>query len=434
MKKVITYGTFDLFHKGHYNILKRAKELGDYLIVGVTSESYDIERGKLNVRDSLLARMRNVEKTGFADEIIVEEYQGQKINDIRLHAIDTFVVGSDWRGKFDYLNEYCEVVYLERTKNISSTQIRESRGRIFDVGIVSDTSDDGGLIKEALYVSGVHVKSACFLGQENLALIKEGFNLDSCYSDYSSFLEAVDIVYINTKLEKRLGLVEEAVSMGKHVIVEPPFTLDLSASDKVFSLAKTRGVVVTERLTLAFLRAFTQLAWFLHGGIVGDIVSARFTRSSTGSQLGELLGMRYASVYAILKIMNASVSDSGFKVDARKIRDAYEMVILSQGKSTALLEVGLDMELDDGLVIFGTEGRIRVPDDWWNIGYFEILTFGERHPKRYSFNFEGNGFRYLLQDLLISIDLKRSETTKLSFDDMRNAVVAMKKIEGYGDE
>ena len=88
MKKVITYGTFDLFHEGHYNILKRAKALGDYLIVGVTSESYDIERGKLNVRDSLLKRIENVRRTGFADEIIIEEYQGQKLSDIIKYKVD----------------------------------------------------------------------------------------------------------------------------------------------------------------------------------------------------------------------------------------------------------------------------------------------------------------------------------------------------------
>lgn len=434
MKKVITYGTFDLFHKGHYNILKRAKELGDYLIVGVTGESYDIERGKLNVRDSLLTRIRNVEKSGFADEIIVEEYQGQKINDIRLYEIDTFVVGSDWRGKFDYLSEYCEVVYLERTKNISSTQIRESSGRVLDVGIVADAPDDGGLIKEALYVSGVHVKSMCSSNRKTLALMRERFDLDAYYSDYSDFLKAVDVVYVNTDIEKRLELVERAVSMGKHVIAEPPFTLDPAAAERIFALAGERGAVVTERLTLAFLRAFTQLVWFLHGGIIGEIVSARFSRSAVGSQMDELLGMKYALAYAALKVMNTSVSSDDFRVVARKVRDAYEVVVLSRGDSVALLEVGSGAELDDGLVVFGTDGRIRVPGDWWNIGYFEILASGDPHPKRYSFNFEGNGFRYLLQDLLISIDLDRVEVTKLSFSDIRNAILAMVRIGDCGDE
>ena len=108
MKKVITYGTFDLFHIGHLNLLKRAKELGDYLIVGVTSESYDRSRGKLNVRQSLAERMDNVKRTELADEIIVEEYKGQKIEDIQKYNVDIFVIGSDWKGKFDYLKKYCE--------------------------------------------------------------------------------------------------------------------------------------------------------------------------------------------------------------------------------------------------------------------------------------------------------------------------------------
>ena len=105
MKKVITYGTFDLFHKGHYNILKRAKEYGDYLIVGVTGETYDIGRGKLSVHDSLATRIENVKNTGLVDEIIVEEYLGQKIGDLIKYDIDYFVIGDDWKGKFDFLKE-----------------------------------------------------------------------------------------------------------------------------------------------------------------------------------------------------------------------------------------------------------------------------------------------------------------------------------------
>lgn len=112
MKKVITYGTFDLFHFGHQNLLKRAKELGDYLIVGVTSEDFDINRGKLNVQQSLMERIKNVKESGYADEIIVEEYEGQKIDDIQKYNVDIFAIGSDWLGNFDYLKEYCKVVYL----------------------------------------------------------------------------------------------------------------------------------------------------------------------------------------------------------------------------------------------------------------------------------------------------------------------------------
>ena len=142
MKKVITYGTFDLFHQGHYNILKRAKEQGDYLIVGVTGESYDMERGKLSVRDSLVTRIENVKKTGFADKIIIEEYLGQKIHDVIEYDIDVLVIGSDWKGKFDHLQKYCQVVYLERTKNISSTQLREQNNPIYKLGIATDSVHD----------------------------------------------------------------------------------------------------------------------------------------------------------------------------------------------------------------------------------------------------------------------------------------------------
>ena len=105
MTTIITYGTFDLLHEGHLNILRRAKALGTQLIVGVTSEDYDISRGKLNVSQPLLERIENVKKTGLADKIIVEEYLGQKIHDIKEYNVDKFVIGSDWFGKFDYLRK-----------------------------------------------------------------------------------------------------------------------------------------------------------------------------------------------------------------------------------------------------------------------------------------------------------------------------------------
>ena len=135
MKKVITYGTYDLLHQGHVNLLKRAKELGDYLIVGVTNDSFDRERGKLNVRNNVLERVDAVRDTGLADQIIIEDYIGQKIDDIQKYDVDVFAIGSDWEGKFDYLKEYCEVVYLPRTEGISSTMLRSESEEVVSIGV-----------------------------------------------------------------------------------------------------------------------------------------------------------------------------------------------------------------------------------------------------------------------------------------------------------
>ena len=127
MIKVITYGTYDLLHYGHIRLLERAKALGDYLIVGVTADDFDKTRGKINVQQPLEERIAAVRATGLADEIIVEEYEGQKIDDIRRLGVDVFTVGSDWIGYFDYLNEYCRVEYLPRTEGVSSSEIRAER-------------------------------------------------------------------------------------------------------------------------------------------------------------------------------------------------------------------------------------------------------------------------------------------------------------------
>lgn len=140
MIKVITYGTFDLLHYGHIRLLERAKALGDYLIVGVTSDDFDKARGKINVRQSLIERIEAVKSAHIADEVIIEEYEGQKIDDVRKYGIDIFAIGSDWKGKFDYLDSYCKVVYLPRTEGVSSSKIRAEKRKI-KIGVVGENSD-----------------------------------------------------------------------------------------------------------------------------------------------------------------------------------------------------------------------------------------------------------------------------------------------------
>ena len=208
MKKVITYGTYDLFHEGHYNLLKNAKALGDYLIVGVTSDYFDKSRGKFNVRDSLMKRIDNVRATGFADEIIVEEYFGQKIDDIKHFNIDIFTVGSDWEGYFDYLNEYCEVKYLPRTQGVSSTQLRNSDN--LKLGIIGNESILDRFLDESKFVSGIEI----------IGVYSEVDTIDSTYksNQYSTLKQYasiddmildVDAVYINLPLNKRDLVIEQ---------------------------------------------------------------------------------------------------------------------------------------------------------------------------------------------------------------------------------
>ena len=212
MKRVITYGTFDLLHQGHINILKRAKALGDYLVVGVTREEYDLSRGKLNVKQSLIERIENVKSTGLADLIIVEEYTGQKVRDIKKYNIDTFVIGSDWYGKFDYLKDFCEVVYLERTKGISSTDLRNNANKILKLGVVGNGRIAKRFIKESKYVSGIDVDYVYGRNEENLKSFTEQFNLNSYYTNYDEFLSKGfeyiinDYIKRNCFLEKDLNV------------------------------------------------------------------------------------------------------------------------------------------------------------------------------------------------------------------------------------
>ena len=413
MKKVITYGTFDLFHEGHYNILKRAKALGDYLIVGVTSESYDIERGKLNVRDSLLKRIENVRRTGFADEIIIEEYQGQKLSDIIKYKVDLLVLGSDWRGKFDYLKNYCDVVYLERTKNISSTKLR-GEGTTYTVGVVTDNDQDNGIVWETKYVSGLHVESFC-----------DKYELDSYYSveadngewqqGFDCFLSQVDIVYIKTEQPKREKYIRRSLELGKYVISDAPMTNNKEKLKDLFALAAARHVLLVEKINLVYLRAFNQLVWQTHSALVGDIVCVKCSISQDHFEGGRSFSeTAVLPLCAIIKILGRNYQE----VNSNVVKDRsgnciYDMITMKYQDALATIEIGTTVDVEDEFVVIGTKGRVTIPGDWWNTGYFEAKIDDSKGLKRYCFNFEGNGLRYLLQELLIMISDERTECTRL---------------------
>lgn len=409
MRTVITYGTFDLFHKGHYNILKRAKDEGDYLIVAVTGEKYDNERGKLSVQDSLATRIKNVNDTGFADKIIVEEYLGQKISDILKYNVDVLVIGSDWKGKFDHLKKYCEVKYLERTKDISSTQLREETLSIFRLGIVTDDLYDNGSVLESKVVSGIHVESVYSSDSKLAEEFSSKFELNEGYSDFDDFLDNIDIIYIKVKGSERAKYVRKAIEAGKHVITDVPFTMDAGEANELKNIAKEKGLVLKENISMLYQDAFMQLIWMARGNLIGDIINMRCVISKKQFSNGSSFDIKELAFYplcAFTKVLGISYEDFSVKtVKDSNDETVYANLEIPFGNSVATAEIYLDVDVDvtTGMSIIGTNGSIFVPDDWWHVGYFKVRQPGEEKAKRYSSNFDGNGFRYLIQNALSEI-------------------------------
>jgi glycerol-3-phosphate cytidylyltransferase len=435
MKKVITYGTFDFFHKGHRSIIERAKAMGDYLIVAVTGENYDHERGKLNVHDSLLTRIENVRNTGLADEIIVEEYQGQKLGDIAKYDIDVLVVGSDWTGKFDYLKRYCDVVYLERTKDVSSTQLREKNSDLHRIGIITDSPCDGDIISESRFVSGLDVVSVFAENGDEAADFREKYELGVSYGneELAAFFDASDIVYVHTARQDRFAYAKQAIENNKHVILDFPVSGRREMAT-LFDLAEANGVIVSVRIPLAHLRTFQQLLSLVHAGLIGHVLRIDCAMPLSAS----LEDAAATCLFVFTKLLGSAVETLRCDHVQSLVRTAQrgEDAVVTLDRITAIYperiataEISTSEWTESSMHILGTRGRIEVPDRWWNMAYFRADIQGEEGPKRYSINTEGPGFRYLLLDLLLMITEGRTEEARLSNEE---SLKLMEILEGAG--
>ncbi|MBQ7774101.1 MAG: Gfo/Idh/MocA family oxidoreductase, partial [Bacteroidales bacterium] len=276
MIKVITYGTYDLLHQGHLNLLKRAKELGDYLIVGVTSDSFDRGRGKLNVRNNVLERVEAVKATGYADEIIIEDYIGQKIDDIQKYNVDIFAIGSDWEGQFDYLNEYTKVVYLPRTKGISSTMLRARSTSEVRVGIIGCGRVARRFPSEADAVNGVNIVAVYDIDTNiaNSFVSTYIATTSGCIvcSTIDELYEVVDAVYISVPHLSHYQYIKSALIAKKHVLCETPMVLKEKEAEELFRLAEIRDVILMEANKTAHCPAFNRLIVLIKSGVIGTVV------------------------------------------------------------------------------------------------------------------------------------------------------------------
>lgn len=444
MKKVITYGSFDLFHEGHYNLLKRAKALGDYLIVGVTTEQYDEFRGKLNVVDSLITRIDNVRGTGFVDEVVVEDHEGQKVEDIKKFNVDIFTVGSDWRGQFDFLKEYCEVVYLERTKNVSSTMRRIETSPIAKIGIVGTGRVASRFPQEAKYVSGITVSGVFNLNRDHAREFADRHELSFWECDYEKFLDKVDAVYIASPHETHYGYAKSALEQGKHVLCEKPMVFKKAEAEELFDLARIQKCVLMEAIKTAYCPGFNQLVTVAQSGVIGEIrdVEASFSRL-TDSGLREMTDARYGGAFTefgsytllpILKLLGREYQDVRFDsiLNDNGI-DGYTKASFVFNGGLALSKTGISTKTEGQLLVAGTKGYILVKSPWWLTKSFEVRFEDPNEMEVYASKFLGKGLRYEISDFVRAIGGDYNKIYKLTRDDSVTMAEIMEKFLGLAN-
>ena len=423
MVKVITYGTYDLLHYGHIRLLERAKALGDYLIVGVTADDFDKTRGKINVQQSLMERIEAVRATGLADEIIIEEYEGQKIDDIKRYNVDIFTVGSDWVGKFDYLNEYCKVVYLDRTQGVSSSEIRSEQRKI-RLGVIGQANILKKFINEAKCVNGVEVVGIIPSYTDNYVW-KNDDNIP-LYTEYAELLNNVDAVYIATHPSKHYEQIKIALENGKHILCESPVSLNKKTCEELFKIAEKNKCILMEGIKTAYSTAYHRLLLLIKGGAIGKVVSVDATCTSLKNidetyideSWNSICGWGPTAMLPVFQILGCNYNNkqiiSAF-ADKEKSFDLFTKINFVYDNSTASIAVGKGVKSEGELIITGTKGYAYVPAPWWKTDYFELRFEDSNDNKRFFYQLDGEGIRYEIVAFIKSI-INECKMTNISFD------------------
>lgn len=433
MKKVITYGTYDLFHEGHYNLLKRAKSLGDYLIVGVTTDNFDLERGKMNTCNNVMERIEAVRATGLADQIVIEEYKGQKISDIQKYGVNIFAIGSDWTGYFDYLNEFCDVVYLPRTEGISSTQLRKQRAAV-KIGIVGTGSIAKRFVNESRFVNSASISTAYNPDIELAKKFCDEFGIEEYSNSIEELFSQSDSIYIASPFYTHFEYCKSALKAGKNVLCETPFVLNVHEAEELFSLAESKNLVLMSALKTAYCPAFEHLFTLLKSGIIGEIVEINTSSTTLLDEQSFLNGERYGgsmiengcfTLLPILKFLGTDFINVEFFSKEKNEVDIFTKGILRYNHAVASFQVGIGVKTEGNLVISGTNGYVYVPAPWWKTDYFEVRYEDQNKNKKYFYPYMGEGLRYEIKDFVSAVLSGNNSLFKLN----KKEILAMAKIQ-----
>ena len=423
MKKVITYGTYDLFHQGHYNLLKRAKDLGDYLIVGVTTDNFDLERGKMNTCNNVMERIEAVKATGLADQIVIEEYRGQKIDDIQKYGVDIFAIGSDWEGYFDYLNEFCEVVYLPRTQGISSTQLRQERPTV-NIGIIGTGSIASRFVPESDNVNNAVITAAYNPNVTENQIFCEKYKIPTVAHSLDELFANCNAVYIASPHYTHYEYAKSALMAGKHVLCETPFVFSKDQAEELYQIAEEKNLVLMVALKTAYTPAFGHLFSLLKSRIIGDIVEVNASVTTLTDEKSEKLdssriggSMSENACFPLLpifKFLGTDFKNINFYSKMKNEVDMFTKAVFLYEHAVASFQVGLGVKTEGDMTIAGTKGYVYVPAPWWKTDYFDVRYEDQNQNKKYFYPFVAAGLRYEIKDFVASILANGYHFCKLS--------------------
>lgn len=409
MRKVITYGTYDLFHQGHYNLLKRAKGLGDYLIVGVTTDNFDLERGKMNTCNNVMERIEAVKATGLADMIVIEEYRGQKIDDIQKYGVDLFAIGSDWEGYFDYLNEFCQVVYLPRTQGVSSTQLRQERS-IVNIGVIGTGSIAARFVPESGNVNSAVISAAYNPNIGENMVFCEKYQIPVMAHDLDELYANCNAVYIASPHYTHYTYTRSALMAGKHVLCETPFVFNRAQAAELYLIAEEAKLVLMVALKTAYTPAFRHLFSLLKSRVIGDIVEVNASVTTLTDENSEKLDSKYFGgsmsenacfpLLPIFKFLGTEYRNVNFYSKIKNDVDIFTKAVFRYDHAVASFQVGLGVKTEGSMTIAGTKGYVYVPAPWWKTDYFEIRYEDQNQNKKYFYPYIEEGLRYEIKDFV----------------------------------
>ena len=410
------FGKYDVVHfhaEGPCAMLWLPKLFGKRCIA--TVHGLDHQRAKWGKLASTYIMLGEKCAVKFADEIIVEDHDGQKIEDIQRYGVDIFTVGSDWIGTFDYLKQFCEVVYLERTPDISSTLERKNKFKIVNVGIVGTGRIAPRFISEAKYVSGINI--ACTYNPENqkAQAFSNRHDIPNYSGEYEKFLEQVDAVYIASPNETHYDYARKALENGKHVLCEKPAAFTKAEAQSLYQYAMDNRLVLMEAVKTANCPGFGQLINMVQSGKIGKVcdVEACFTRLANidsrertdAAYGGAFLEFGSYTLLPIIKLLGTDYRDIHFDTiyDENGV-DLYTKVYMSYDNAMALSKNGVAVKSEGQLVIAGTKGYILAPSPWWLTRRFEVHYEDSSRVEVYEPIFQGDGFRYEISDFVSKIN------------------------------